>query len=254
MAGKERILIVDDDPALRNLLRDTLSGLGYTTVTATDGADALARLRDLSEPPFDLLITDIKMPNIDGMTLLKMIRRAFPSLPVMFITGLVSEETMAAASPDGYLSKPFRIARLEELIQHALAAKRSGQRPPPPRRVLINVADNNLRDNLTEALSFGNYIPFAVAGGHEALEELERGRFDAVIAGVDAASSIDNRYLDQLREAYPDLPVFLCSTTCTSSEVREAGNRLRASGYLDQSFRPGELIALLDQATKSSDN
>jgi len=252
MADKGKILIVDDDPNLRHLLVDTLSALGYAPVSATDGADALARLREEGGLQFDLLITDIKMPNMDGLTLLKKIRRTYPNLPVLFITGVVSEETMAAASPDGYLAKPFRISRLEELINNALATKQSGYRPPPPRRVLINVAEDSLRENLAEALSLGNYLPFAVAGGDEALEELERGKFDAVIAGIDKASSETNRYLDRLRETYPNLPVVLTSATCTRPEIKRMNDELHTSGYLGRSFRPGDLIELLDQTTQSA--
>lgn len=251
MKGKARILIVDDDPALRSLLVDTLSGLGYDPTPATDGADALSLLRDPEVLPFDLLITDIKMPNIDGLTLLKKIRRTYPALPVMFITGMVSEETMAAASPDGYLSKPFRIARLEELIKNAMAAKQSGFRPPPPHRVLIDVAEANLRENLAEALTFGNYLPFAVAGGDEALEELERGDFDAVIASVDGAVPSGGRHLDRLRRAHPDLPVVLTSSTRSLGEMRQLNDKLHTNGCVDHSFRPGELIDLLDRTMQT---
>ena len=252
MSDKGKILIVDDDPTLRNLLVDTLSALGYAPVPATDGADAIARLREEDGFQYDLLITDIKMPNMDGLTLLKKIRRTYPNLPVLFITGVVSEETMAAASPNGYLSKPFRIARLEELIENALAAKRSGYRPPPPRRVLINVAEDKLRENLAEALSLGNYLPFAVTGGDEALEELERGKFDAVIAGIDEASCESDRYLNRLREAYPDLPVVVTSATCSRPEIERLNDKLHAAGYLGRPFRPGDLIELLDQTTQSA--
>jgi len=252
MADKWKILIVDDDPNLRHLLVDTLSALGYAPVSATDGADALARLREQDSLQFDLLITDIKMPNMDGLMLLKKIRRTYPSLPVLFITGIVSEETMAAASPDGYLSKPFRISRLEELINNALASKRPGYRPPPPRRVLINVAEDSLRENLSDAMSFSNYLPFAVAGGDEALEELERGKFDAVIASIESVSSEGNQYLDRFRETYPDLPLVLTSATCSLTEIERLNDNLQANGCLGHAFRPGDLIELLDQTIRST--
>ncbi len=251
MAAKAKILIVDDDPLLRRLLVDSLSVLGYMPTAASDGAEALALLREHADSQFDLLITDIKMPNMDGLALLKRIRRAYPLLSVLFITGFVSEETMAAASPDGYLSKPFTMSHLAELIENALAAKRSGHRPPPPRRVLINVVEDSLRDSLADALSLGNYLPFAVAGGDEALEELKRGEFDAAIVGIDSDSPEGGRYLDRLRDTYPELPVVLTSATCTRSEIERLNIRLQANGYLGRPFRPGDLIKLLDQTTQS---
>lgn len=251
MAVKAKILIVDDDPLLRRLLVDSLTALGYGPISASDGAEALALLREHADSQFDLLITDIKMPNMDGLTLLKRIRRTYPLLSVLFITGYVSEETMAAASPDGYLSKPFKMAHLEELIENALAAKRSGYRPPPLRRVLINVAEDSLRTSLADALSLGNYLPFAVGGSDEALEELKRGEFDAVIFGIESDSPEGGRNLDRLRDAHPDLPVVLTSATCTRSEIERLNHSLQANGCLGRSFRPGDLIELLDKTTQS---
>jgi len=252
MTTKGKILIVDDDPVLRDLLVDTLGAIGYETEAASDGVEAMALLREQDSLSFDLLVTDIKMPNMDGLTLLKKIRRAYPHLPVLFVTGVVSEETMAAALPDGYLSKPFRIARLEELIENALAARHADHRPEPPRRVLINVREDNLRENLSETLSLSNYLPFAVAGGDEALEELERGRFDVVITGIEKTSTGTSRYLSRLREKHPALPVLLASSTCSAAEIKKAGDKFHASGYLSGSFRPGDLIALLDKTVPSS--
>jgi len=119
--------VVDDDPQLLKMLVDTLTGIGYKTAAASDGIEALDMLRQDDADTFDLMITDIKMPNMDGLGLLKRARRYHPDLPVLFITGVASEDIIGEASPDGFLAKPFRISRLEELIENALATRRTGR-------------------------------------------------------------------------------------------------------------------------------
>ncbi|MEW5796436.1 MAG: response regulator [Candidatus Zixiibacteriota bacterium] len=247
MASKGKVLVVDDDPMLRTLLVDTLTAIGYESTAASDGVEAMALLREEGHHDFDLVITDIKMPHMDGLTLTKKIRRACPLLPVLFITGVVSEETMAAAAPDGYLSKPFRIELLEDLIEKTLKANRTGKRLPPPRRILIDVAEDELRDRLTETLSLGNYLSFAAAGGDEALEELQRGSFDAIIAGIDTTSAENTERLARLREACPDLPLVLAGAPQAISAAEQASLTLRAAGCISQPIRSEELLTLLDR-------
>ncbi len=247
MSSKGRILVVDDEPLLRALLVDTLSAVGYESDSASDGVEALLLLREHESHYYNLLITDIKMPNMDGITLLKRIRRAYPLLPVLFITGVVSEETMAAAAPDGYLSKPFRIELLEELIEATLAVARTGHRPTPPRRILINVSDPVASENLAEMLSTGDYLPFAVAGGDEALEELQRGNFDMVIAGFDGQTS-ETAQLERLRRVCPELPLFLTGPSGDLEEMESIRGKLGAVGWIPRPCPSDELISLVNRA------
>ena len=115
---RAHILVVDDDASLLNLLVDTLTAIGYKATGVNGGARALEAL---SERSFDLLVTDIRMPEIDGLQLLEKVRNLYSNLPVLFITGVSLPETFAQASPDGVLMKPFRISHIEELIEKTLA-------------------------------------------------------------------------------------------------------------------------------------
>ncbi len=249
MTPKGKILIVDDDPVLRRLLVDTLSAIGYETVAASDGVEALAQLRKY-ENGIELLVTDVKMPRMDGLTLLRKIRRSHPELPVLFITGVVSEEIMAAAAPDGFLSKPFRIARLEELIEKTLSERYANTPPPIQPRVLINVAEDQLRDNLARVVSGSNYLPFAVTGGDEALQELERGQFDAIITGLDNSEEAD-QVLGRIRKDHPSLPMLLVNSKLHETEIHRAGRKLGAEGYVEQPLDTNNLIALLERTVHS---
>lgn len=252
MAIRRKILVVDDDPMLRRLLVDTLKSIGHEVVSAVDGIDAIELLRQHEDFFFDLLVTDVKMPNMDGMALLRRIRRSYPGLPVLFITGIVSEETMAAASPDGYLSKPFRISHLEELIEKTLAEKYSSKRRQPRHRILINIPEADVRENLAETLALSDYIPFAVEGGQEALEELERGKFDAVIAVIDPDSKENDQYLDQLRKAYPNLPVLLARSGSVTTKSSKVDINLHPDGYFELPARIVELLEQLDKTVRAS--
>ena len=93
-AGRPRILVVDDESAIRELLSKTLALAEYDVDLAPDGRTALERLRII---PYDLLITDLKMPGIDGLTVVREARRLKADIPVLIITGLslihISEPT-----------------------------------------------------------------------------------------------------------------------------------------------------------------
>lgn len=248
MTPKARILVVDDNPTLRSLLVETLDAVGYTVSAAGDGVEALEELRKREPDDFDLLLTDVKMPNMDGFSLLRKIRRLYPDLPVLFITGVISEEAMAAASPDGFLAKPFRIARLEELIENTLKAKYSAKTPPAPRRVLINVRRTDFRQSLAEAMSFSNYLPFEVTTPDEALQELERGRFDALITDDDKTETTPG-FVDRLREQHPRLPLLLAVEDTKTERVHAKGED---EVVVHNPFSAGDLIAALDRTVNNS--
>ncbi len=250
LQDKGRILVVDDDPQLLKMLVDTLTGIGYRTVAAVDGIEALDLLRRNEGASFDLMITDIKMPNMDGIGLLKRVRRYHPDLPVLFITGVASEDVMGEASPDGFLAKPFRISRLEELIENALTARRSGRVSPPqqPRRVLVNVCEDAFRQMLAEALTFGKFIPFAVNGSEEALEELERGNFDVMITGIEKHLAESRTTVDQIRERHPSLPMLAVSSSYSADEVGQLNLQGKLDGFVQKPFSVGELFEQLDRA------
>jgi CheY-like chemotaxis protein len=95
-----RILVVDDDEAIRRVSQDVFSHCGYEVRTAKDGFDALVIMRKALP---DLLISDLKMPNMSGFELLSIVRRRFPQIPVIAITG----EFVGAADPQGLLADAF---------------------------------------------------------------------------------------------------------------------------------------------------
>src|SRR5215831_4335058 len=118
--GRPRVLVVDDEATIRDLLSKTLALAEYDVDMAPDGRTALERLRII---PYDLLITDLKMPGIDGLTVIREARRLKADLPVIIITGFSNEASAIEAvnlGVSGYLTKPFRVPRVLAAASKAL--------------------------------------------------------------------------------------------------------------------------------------
>ena len=121
-AGGERprILVVDDEQAVRDLLAKTLTLADYDVDAVGDGPAALERLRAVT---YDLLITDLKMPGMDGLTVIREAKRYKADLPVIVITGFSTEASAIEAlnlGVAGYLTKPFRVPQVLAAAAKAL--------------------------------------------------------------------------------------------------------------------------------------
>jgi DNA-binding NtrC family response regulator len=114
------LLIVDDEAVARQNLAHAFRKEGYQVATCADGVAALA---ELGRRPFDLLLTDLRMPGIDGMALLAEVRARWPETRVIMLTGYASLDNAVAAMKAGafhYLAKPFRLDEVRELVARAL--------------------------------------------------------------------------------------------------------------------------------------
>jgi len=119
-AARPRVLVVDDEAAIRDLLSKTLALAEYDVDLAPDGRTALERLRII---PYDLLITDLKMPGVEGLTVIREARRLKADIPVLIITGFSTEASAIEAvnlGVSGYLTKPFRVPRVLAAAAKAL--------------------------------------------------------------------------------------------------------------------------------------
>jgi len=120
---KPSILVVDDELLIRDLLYDFFTGQGWSISVAENGEKAL---EVLNEKSVDLVLSDIKMPEMDGLTLASRVRQSYPDLPVVLMTGFPSVETAVSAlrnRVEDYVIKPFNINQLYKLIESKLAEK-----------------------------------------------------------------------------------------------------------------------------------
>jgi two-component system, NtrC family, response regulator AtoC len=132
---KPRVLVVDDEPNLRKVLGALLQQAGNEVVTEPDGESGLARVKSSPRGTFDVVISDLRMPGMDGMQLLKALVAEDPGLPVIILTAHGTVDTAVEAVKSGafdFLEKPFDRDQIDKILSKAVATRRrSGPRTEP---------------------------------------------------------------------------------------------------------------------------
>ncbi|MCI5122762.1 MAG: sigma-54-dependent Fis family transcriptional regulator, partial [Candidatus Electrothrix sp. AUS4] len=123
-----RILIVDDELSMRDFLKILFENEGYEVTVAVDAASALDFV---DKDPFDIVITDIRMPGMSGLDLLAELKQRFPDLPVVMITAYASPDDAVQAMRKGafdYITKPFHVDELKSVVRTAVQRKGATER------------------------------------------------------------------------------------------------------------------------------
>jgi len=117
-----KLLIIDDNKEILNALYDFFSKKKYEVVSASDGLDGL-KLLETEKQGFDLIITDLVMPNISGVGLISIIKKKYPDMPVIAITGWGEhpEALATEAQANRVLEKPFELSELDTLIRELIS-------------------------------------------------------------------------------------------------------------------------------------
>ena len=115
-----RILVADDEPFIADLLAMILKSKGHSVKTVPDGEAALDAFR---AEPFDLVVTDLSMPKVDGLTLAREIRSLNPSQIIVLLTGS-SDQSVAQPNVDHVLAKPVEVEKLMDIVAY-LESQRS---------------------------------------------------------------------------------------------------------------------------------
>jgi two-component system, cell cycle response regulator CpdR len=124
-----RVLIADDEDSMRSLVARAVAMDGHETVTAADGAEALDILTGDTRA-FDLLLTDIKMPIMDGIALALAAARDFPDLVILLMTGFADQRERASglnAIVHDVITKPFSVADIRAAVAGALTARKPNE-------------------------------------------------------------------------------------------------------------------------------
>ncbi len=118
------ILIVDDEEIVQCILKEFVMCFGHRATIVKDGASALKKLEGKA---YDAVITDIRMPGMDGITFLKAVKRRRPDLPVIVITGYGHskiEEEVRQSGAFAYLEKPFKLDDIQRLVEDVADSRR----------------------------------------------------------------------------------------------------------------------------------
>ncbi len=132
MPPARRILVVDDETYVRDLLRRVLVRRGYTVDIAESGEDALTAL---GTGGYDLVLSDVVMPGIDGFELLRRIKAAHPAVKVIVLTGYARKQSISdflLYGADDYLSKPFQVEALLSAVERVMGVRETAPRGAAP--------------------------------------------------------------------------------------------------------------------------
>lgn len=120
MAAKNKILVVDDEEALRTVLSSELEGEGYVVSSAADGEEAI---KILGSQSFHLILLDIKMPNVDGFEVLRFVKQHQPATKVIMLTGFADLKNAIESKKLGaedFVSKPYDLVDLLTTVERVL--------------------------------------------------------------------------------------------------------------------------------------
>jgi len=165
----EKILVVDDEKSLREVLSIMLKRAGYSVTEASDGDEAIGHV---NKEIYDLVITDLRMPKADGMDVLKAVKSSSPDTVVLVITAFATSDSAVEAMKQGaydYLTKPFQVDEVQLIIRNALEKRR------------LSTENMLLKREMASQSSFAKIV-----GQSEAMQKV----FDVVKKVADARSNI----------------------------------------------------------------
>ncbi len=236
----ETVLVVEDDPAVLGAVVAALHDLGYRTITAENGAAALAILQSGARPA--LLFSDVVMPGpVGAVEMAERARRIVgPSLPVVFTSGYAEDALVAAGGlPPGarLLAKPWRTDELARRLRQALSAN-----PARRLRVVLAEDDSLLRGVVAEILAADGHEVRAAGSAGEALHLLDGGA-DVLIADLSLPDMDGTHLAAQARQASPGLRVIIAT-----GHGRELGGPALPHVRLDKPFTAVRLRDALVEA------
>lgn len=155
MVCANRILVVDDEPIVCSSCRKTFEEEGYQVETALSGREGLKKAR---QGDFDVIVTDLKIPDINGLEVLERLKREQPHIPVIMITGYASPETDTEAMKIGafdYIAKPFSPDQLMDVIRTAIEKRRVVSEAPDAKGLMhaLSQAEINVDDRAAPAIA-----------------------------------------------------------------------------------------------------
>jgi PAS domain S-box-containing protein len=238
----ETVLVVEDDADVRTYSCDTLADLGYTVVSAENGAAGL-RVLD-ANPSIRVLFTDVGLPGgMNGRQLAEEARKRRPALKVLFTTGYARNAIVHDGRLDPgveLITKPFSQTTLAEKLRDILDAKRV------PGRILL-VEDEALIQLLaTEYLEDAGFKVDSAGSASEAMNKIRLvpGGVDAVIIDVGLPDRRGDALVSEMRAIYPSLPVVLASGQ-SAADLRERFQGEAGMAFVTKPYTAANLIAAL---------
>lgn len=262
MAAKEpvlRLLLVDDEEEFLLATSQALGRRGFAVTVAPNGVTALERIE---AGPFDAVVLDVKMPDIDGIDVFHQIQERFPEIPIIILTGHPNLTDAFRTSRQGvaeYMSKPVEIEELAKSIRKAVrkAAASSTTESSKlsrgslgdgltPLRVMIVDDEPDLLDSLGRALRRRKMEVVTAGSGFSALELLEKELVDVMVLDIKMPGIDGLEVLRRVKKRFPSVQVILLSGHPSVENALE-GINLGANEYMK---KPAEIDDLVETITR----
>ncbi len=239
-ALESRILVVEDDREIAELIKMLLSEQGHEVVLAATGEEALRIARE--EPP-DLIALDLLLPDLNGMEVLEALKRdeATAQIPVVIVSVLMEQERAKQLGAVAYINKPLDERALIETVERLLTHKGM---------ILVVDDDKDILRLLRHSLTQGGYTVRAVRQGEQALPLAKRLHPELILLDLRMPGMSGYEVLETLRRdpTTADIPVLVM--TAYGKEESQLVQRLRALGVLDiidKPFSVGDLVNAISQ-------
>jgi putative two-component system response regulator len=252
---KGNVLVVDDEDILRETMVEILSMGGFHAV-GMPGGDAA--LKELEKRHYDLLISDVMMPKMNGMELVTRVHEKRPGLETIVVSGHGTEATkdkLDMMGVYGYLEKPIRAADLIAISEKAVKSnrlQRIGCEKKGPyllfsrERILIADDDATMLDVLHDGLSLQGYNVTSVHNGEQAYEMFLINDYDMIILDINMPGLSGIETVTTIRENDPFTYVLLISGEAVKPEIQEALD-CGANKFLAKPFQISKLIDLVNK-------
>jgi len=233
--GRETILIVEDNPELRSLMRDFLGELGYGVLDAGSAGEA-AQLSSGLDDRIDLLVSDVVLPDSTGRELAECLLESRPGMPVLYISGYPVQPARDGDQSPGaeFLAKPFDVNQLGDSVRSMLDRRKR-------KRILFVDDDAQVVMFASEVLRDAGYEVLVGEDGNVALALVEKEPLDLVITDLVMREREGLETMMRLRKSHPDLPVVAISGAFGGHFLRSAA-MLGARATLAKPFSGEDLL------------
>jgi CheY-like chemotaxis protein/signal transduction histidine kinase len=242
------VCVVEDDPQVRRLLSIVLEREEIEVLLAENGQEALDLLEERGSM-VDLVLTDVNMPVVGGVELAGEVRRRFPGIEVLFMSGFIEDDVFRSGlseSSNSLLQKPFTPKTLLEHVRRGLAG--AGAEPANSARVLVVDDEEGIREMLQALIeSFGHVCRLAESGD-EAIEVLNKEAADIVISDMIMPGKDGIQTCIAIRRLFPDTRIIAMSGKIGRGSNLAAAERLGAVASLAKPFSRDELRLALERA------
>ena len=236
---KKKILVIDDEPDIREIVRLYLSEEGYDIIEASNGQEGIIKAQQ-EEP--DLIVLDIMLPGINGFEVAKHLKDDpnTHDIPIIILSVLAQDSQYRQGILD-YISKPFRQEELVAIV-HKVFSKVTGK--TTKKTVLVVDDDPDIVDIIAICLKDNNILPEKAYNGLEALDRVKSKNIDLILLDINMPGMNGFEVIKHLKEDKKtcDIPVVVLTGTYISEDDKKHGLTLGVAKYLTKPFSADDLV------------